>query len=425
VRRVLTLIVCITALVLSACGKNPQNNNARIRFLHGSLDSGTLSIRLNNDSTDFASGLTYQSANAYQDIGAGAQEIKVVGAGGVNQLDSTFNLAKGSSYTLAIFGTASATAGTMILDDIAAPASGNMKLRLAHLAAGVGALDVYALAAGADLNTSNPRAIATATGTTSPFVEFTTGAYRIVLTPQGSKDVVYDSGSQTFADKAAATLVIYSSGSTKLANGTLLLTDGSGTAIATANPYARIKTVNAAPDYAFIDTLVDGSIKFSNVPYKGVSSYLIVPAGARNLKVEATNAPGTFLANTTATLASGRDYSVVVTEQGATTQIVPLADTNLLPSLGRDRLRFVNATTDASSLDVLINYTKQVGNLARATASAYLEVDANTYNFTFNAAGTTTALLVMPSVTFDANQRYTLYVVGSGSQLSGVVTVDN
>ena len=429
-RRIASTLLSIAAALavgalLAGCGKNATSNSAKIRFLQISPDSGALSVRLNSDTTDFASGLTYETATAYKQIGGGTQEVKVLTSAGTTALDSTYNLAKDTNYTLAVFGPVATPAGILLTDSTTSPLTGNFRIRLGHLASGLGAMDLYVEPAGTPITADNPKITAVGGGTASAFVELAKGDYRVVLTASGSKDALYDSGVVTFGDRAIVTVVAYSAGSAKLANAALLFSDDTGTSQILSNPFARIKVAHAAPDYPFIDMLVDNSVSFSNVPYKGVSSYLTVAAGAHTLKIEPTSVPGSFIATGPATLAGGHDYTVFATDVGGTAKFTLLSDSNLPPVSGRVRVRFVNATTDVASMDVLVNFVKQVGALPDYSASQYLDLAPAIYSLTFNTAGTTSAVLTLPAVQLDANLRYTIYVVGSTGHLEGVVSHDD
>ena len=93
-------------------------------------------------------------------------------------------------------------------------------------------------------------------------------------------------------------------------------------------------------------------------------------------------------------------------------------------------MRFVNSTTDVAALDVFVNFSRQVSGLAMNTASPGIELDADatagtSYEFDFNVSGSSQTSLQLPAVTLLGGQLYTIYVVGPGSALAGVVVQDN
>ena len=106
-----------------------------------------------------------------------------------------------------------------------------------------------------------------------------------------------------------------------------------------------------------------------------------------------------------------------------------LNDDNLPPAAGSAGVRFVNTSADVASVDVYVNFSKQVSALAQNNASSYLNLTAavvsgTTYEFDFNVAATTTAVLKLPGVLLVAPHKYTVYLSGPAASLQGIVTQD-
>jgi hypothetical protein len=149
-----------------------------------------------------------------------------------------------------------------------------------------------------------------------------------------------------------------------------------------------------------------------------------VGSGAHALKTQATNVPGSFLSSTTATFLGGRDYSVLNVGSNGVVQTIPLLDSNYLPATNKARVRFVNANLAARPVDVLVNFVSQTTNIAVNAASAYSELDANTYSFTFTNTGSASAVLSLPPQALTAGLRYTIYFVGTAASPAYVITQD-
>jgi len=420
-RRALTLFLLLVAGLLAACGKNNNSTpNAQLRFFLAIPDSTAVNVRLNSDTTNFQSGISYQSLSAYKDITAGSQTLNVLDSNGVTELTSGYTFGGASKYTLILNGRAASAGGLLLQDDTTNPASGNFKIRMVNV--GSISVDFYLLTSAQNVATSSPTTLGVGVGTTNNYTEIAKGDYRIVLTVPGSKDVVYDSGVSTYADQAVVTMIAYATGSSKLVNGAII--NGTTLTLPT-NPYARIKTVQTTPDVPLMDVLVDNVVTFSNVPYQASSSYTTVNSGTHGFKAQATATPGTFLANTNLTLGGGKDYTIVTNGKQGIVTLVQLTDVNFTPGLNKARVRVVNAGLGGTSVDTLVNFVKQLSATQVNGASDYLELDANTYAFTFTNSGTTQAVVSLPSVTLTAGTRYTIYLVGSSPNLQGAVTVDN
>jgi len=417
-------LACTAAALLSACGKNASTDNAYIRFLNVAPDSGTLNVRLDANTTDTLSGTSFESLTGYQTLVSGNHEIKINTATGASYLDGTYGLTATGKYTFISAGRVGAAGSLMLLENTSSNTSGTFKIRIANLAYPAGTVDLYILSGTNTPQAITPNIAGVTIGGASGFLEVGKGDYRLVITPSGLKQVIYDSGIKTFADQASVTLVAYSAGSSQLVNGAIIYPADDGSSNFPANPYARIKTIQATPDVSLMDLLVDGTVQFSNVPYQQASGYAITGAGTRNFKVQATNVPGSYLGNGTSTLLGGRDYSVVNVGSNGVVQSIVLPDLNFAPASTKARVRFVNASLAGNSLDVLVNFVSETTNIAPNSASAYLELDASTYSFTFTNTGTTTALLSLPSQALTAGLRYTIYIVGTAASPAYIVTQD-
>jgi hypothetical protein len=73
---------------------------------------------------------------------------------------------------------------------------------------------------------------------------------------------------------------------------------------------ARLRVIHAAPDAGPVDILVNNQVVLSNVPFATISSYLMVPAGTYDIKVNATGTSVTAI-EATVVAAAGSNYSAV------------------------------------------------------------------------------------------------------------------
>jgi len=75
--------------------------------------------------------------------------------------------------------------------------------------------------------------------------------------------------------------------------------------------YGKIRFVNASPRTAGLDVTANGTSAFSNIIYKGVSSYIEVPAGIYAFKINATATPASALTTlSNITVQDGRLYTL-------------------------------------------------------------------------------------------------------------------
>ena len=67
------------------------------------------------------------------------------------------------------------------------------------------------------------------------------GNLQLRVTPAGSKDVIFDSPPQNYSERASFEIVVYSRGSSTLANVALLNIDGAGSGIDHQQPAVAIQ----------------------------------------------------------------------------------------------------------------------------------------------------------------------------------------
>src|SRR5262249_51411871 len=246
-----------------------------------------------------------------------------------------------------------------------------------NAAAGVGALDLYITAPGADLTNTAPTISNVAYGGVTAFVSVNTAPnFEIRFTQVGTKTVIYDTAPRIFAEHSGTTIVAYSKGSGSLVNVALLNDDGAGSGVILDNLLARYKVINASQVGSPLNVFVDGSLQLSNVPYTGVSNYQQTASGAHTITVQSQSTPGANLLTLTPNLSSATDTSTALVGPAGALNGVLLTDDNQPPAAGSAGVRFVNTSADVASVDVYVNFSKQVSGLAQNTASSYLNLTA-------------------------------------------------
>jgi hypothetical protein len=397
---------------------------AHVRFFNALVDGGAINVTIGDQSP--VTGLPFEGLTTYQDITSGNQRVTITVGGGASTIVDTTTLFTDDAFsTYLIFGTSAGPSPVLISDVVPnTPGSGLFVLRAINAAFSSAGLDVYVTSPGAPLANMSPNVSNLAYGSQSAFLLFNAGSYQVRMTLPNSKQVIYDAGTQTFAERTAYQIVGYTKGSGTLVNGAFLALDATGTGNVVNNAIAQFKLIHAAPGTAAINAFVDGIAQFISVPYAAASSYETVPAGAHVLTVDTVTSPGAPIATAQPTFGAATNTSVIVTGlPGAQTALV-LADDNLPGTAGNARVRFVNVAPDVAAVDVLVNFAKQVVGLPVNTASSYRELAENTYAISFQLTGTQTALVNLPAVALTAGRTYSLYLIGTSGQYSGTLTAD-
>ncbi|HXX84998.1 MAG TPA: DUF4397 domain-containing protein [Casimicrobiaceae bacterium] len=427
--RALLATLCAVALLLTGCSKGGGGGgNAQFRIFNAFSDASAVSAFVGG--TNVATGLAFQGMTTYTSVPSGSQNLVVTVAGATSPLVNITTSLGSTNYSYILYGTSQLLGTTLALDSFNDPGSGMFAVRLLNAAAGAGALDLYITAPGADLTNTAPTIGNVTYGTlTAFFAENTAVSFEIRFTQVGTKTVIFDTAPRGFAEHSGTTIVAYSKGSGSLVNVALLNEDSTGTGTILDNLLARYKIINVSQVPSPLNVFVDGSLQLSNIPYTGVSNYQQTSTGTRTFTVQAQATPGANLLTLTPNLSAATDTSIpLVGPAGALVGVV-LNDNNQPPAAGSAGVRFVNTSADIASVDVYVNFSKQVSALTSNTASSYINLTAaavsgTAYEFNFNVAGTTTPVLSMPSVLLTGPHIYTVYLAGPAASLQGVVTLD-
>jgi hypothetical protein len=194
---------------------------------------------------------------------------------------------------------------------------------------------------------------------------------------------------------------------------------------------ARVRVLHASPDAPAVDVYVDGAEAVNNLAFPNITEYVSLPAGNHAVKVfpASANGTGTPVIDVPAlTLAAGKDYTVAAVNTLSAIEPLVLEDNNAAPAAGKAHIRVVHASPDAPNVDIFAQGAGVVvPNLPFKQASAYLPLDAASYNLEVRAAGSSSAVLSLPNTALEAGKVYTAFAVGLAAgdpALSVKLTVD-
>jgi hypothetical protein len=176
---------------------------------------------------------------------------------------------------------------------------------------------------------------------------------------------------------------------------------------------ARVRVVHASPDAPAVDVWVNGSVAFSNAPFKGITAYAGLDAATYNVQVSPTGATEPIVIDADLNLAAGTDYTVVAVGQLANIEPLVLVDNNSAPAAGMAHVRFVHASPDAPAVDIAVTGGPVLfSNVAFKGVGDYLPVNAGTYDLEARVAGTDTVALSVPGVALAEGGVYTIFAMG-------------
>jgi hypothetical protein len=428
------VLSCLLAFAVAGCntgkGVNSGSTHGTMRVINVIPNAGG-PLNVTFDNQPFANGLAFEGMTAYQPIDVGAREVQIAVAGSsTNVIDLIPTFLADNAYTFVAFGAVGTASGTVVNDTLTVdPGAGMFALRVINGASNNAGIDVYVTSPGEDLNTVSPSIAGVGYATTSAFVNLPVGNRQIRVTAANSKQVIYDAPAQSFAERAQIEAIVYSRGSSTLVNVAFLNIDDTGTGSIGNSQLARFKVINGSMAGS-LSVFVDQDLALSNIPYAAASSYQTINAGSRVLTIESASTPGAALLTLPATFPSATDTAIAITGPAGALSATLYSEPNFPPAVNRARVRFINSTVDVAALDVFINFSRQVTALPMNTVSPGIEVAADptagtSYEFDFNVSGSSQPALQLPGVVLLGGQLYTIYVVGPGSALAGVVVQDN
>jgi hypothetical protein len=407
--RWLAVLIAVITLAAGCHNSGKSQNTTDMRVLDAVADAEPLDILVDGDVK--AAAVAFGATSSYAEFSSGTRTVDARSTTNATILNTKSVNFGSTSYTLVYYGKRGSIGTLQLTDETAMPSSGKFKVRVVGLTPDSGAVDVYLVAG--DISAAPATISGVGYATVTDYTEVSPGTYAIVFAAAGTKDVVFQSAPQAFAEGAAITLAVFPAAGGKLVNA-VLLTSASGVFL--PNPLARVKAVNAVPDSSPFNFKSDGTTLLSNVPFMGASSYVSTATGARTLQLEAANVPGATIATLAKQLDPARDYSVVAVNLLANVRLVAFTDDNSLPTTGFAKLRFANVRVDTAPVDALVNFASQAAGIAQSSASSYYTLaPGTTYTITFASAGGVSVIATLENVELDAGAVYTAYLFGTSA----------
>ena len=195
-----------------------------------------------------------------------------------------------------------------------------------------------------------------------------------------------------------------------------------------ADGMARVRVVHASPDAPAVDVWVNGTVAFSNAPFKGITEYAELAPDSYQVQVSPTGATEPIVIDATLALDADTDYTVVAVGELASIEPLVLIDNNSAPAAGKAHVRFVHASPNAPAVDIAVTGGPVLfSNMPFKGTGDYVPVDAGSYDLEARVAGTETVALSVPGLLLEEGKVYTIFAMGlAGGEpaLAAVASVD-
>ena len=204
--RLLQIPLAMAALSMAAfftlgCG----SSHTRVRLANMTPDESRLDMLVDGSK---AASANFGAASAYVSVNSGTRHIQVEASGTSNVLiEQSPSFGSGTDSTLFSLNFSSSIFPLVTSDDNSAPSSGNAKLRVVSGAPYLGAVDVYVITAGANINSVSPSFSALAFGAVSSYLSLSSGSYQVEFTLPGQKNVYIDTGVVSLSSGQIRTVV--------------------------------------------------------------------------------------------------------------------------------------------------------------------------------------------------------------------------
>jgi hypothetical protein len=182
------VIALATMSALVACDDDTTGPTefGRLRAVNAVTDVAMMDVLFNN--TSYKTDLAFKANDGYDEVSTGANVVKFREADATTDLHTAnVTVVNGGRYTAVAIGTEAAPQSFVLTDDGSDPAAGKIKLRLAHGAATVGAVDVYILANANELANATPVKANLAAKAASEYFVRDAGTYVVIYTTAGTK----------------------------------------------------------------------------------------------------------------------------------------------------------------------------------------------------------------------------------------------
>ncbi|WP_439881298.1 DUF4397 domain-containing protein [Pontibacter sp. MBLB2868] len=184
---------------------------------------------------------------------------------------------------------------------------------------------------------------------------------------------------------------------------------------------AQVMVIHASPDAPAVDLYVDNQkVNPSALNYPNNTGYLELEAGTRNIKVTPAGADvSSAVINADVDLDEDVAYSVFAADVVSSIEPVVLVDNLAEPATGKAHVRFVHLSPDAPTVDIAVqNGPVLFSDIEFKEGTAFMPVDAGTYNLEVRPAGSTSVVL-SPTVNLVEGGIYTIFAKGFVTPPSG------
>jgi hypothetical protein len=332
-----------------------QQTDATVRVINASPGAPALDVLVNGQ--PLAKNLAFGQPTSYAALKQGSYKIQVVPTGQAadNALaEKDIDLDSGGAYLISVLNPLKDISINVDKVDLDPVDSGSARIRLLNESSDAGKIDLVVTGgdkwfSGVDQGDASDQK-SVAAGTYSLNVQSSDNQTLTTVTGLNLQDgQVYDLVAIGQISDKSFTLISLATSVTPPCAQTLGLAGGTATD-------ACVRVIHAAPGSPAVDLYVNGAVATSGLGFASSTAFLLVPSGdSVKFQTTATGASlDTTLTSDTISLDAGQAYQFVVTGEPNDLKLTQMRlDLSPLPA-GQARLRVVNASPDAGSIDLAV-----------------------------------------------------------------------
>lgn len=180
-------------------------------------------------------------------------------------------------------------------------------------------------------------------------------------------------------------------------------------------PRSFVSFYHGSPDAPDVDILINTQ-KLNSQPFKysDYSNYLSFNPGSVRVKFTPVNSQVAYV-DTALTFKNDKAYSLFLIDKLDQIDVLVVKDSLVAPGAGKARVRFVNLSPDASSVDLAStgsSATTLFGDVAFKEHTEYQDVNSGVYSLQVKSTGTNEVLLPVSNIDLAAGKIYTFLFRG-------------
>ena len=407
----------LTAALAIPAAVGAQDENAKVRVLHGAGDAPAVDIYA--DGGLIGEGLAYAQLSDYLEVPGGTYQIQVVPNGasleeGPVVIDAPLTFEAGTMTTVAATGSLADGIVPQVLADDPTPSADTAQVRVAHFSYDAPAVDIApdggdALIEGLEFPDN--------TG----YLALPGGAYDLEIRPAGSMDVAFDIPEISVTDGVSYT--VFAVGS---------LADGSFTVVPAVDAgVAGVRVGHFSADAPNVDVYANGGVILEDVAFGALSDYLYVPAGTYQIQVVPTGASldeGPVVIDAELSFEAGTLTTVAATNELANIAPAVIADKRVSPRAEGAKVRVVHLSANAPAVDIAPDGSKRNAaifkNLEFGQSKGYKNVPAGEIDLDIRAAGERAKAFDIPPLNLEDGKAYSAIAIGQFPDSFNVILVE-